>query len=82
MLVSGVHPGAILNVVFCVIWCLLIFVSDAIGSVIEYGPCYGFVCGEDSFLLLPHVVNVSALSICTKCFACFCCCVIEMFFCM
>ena len=31
------------------------------GNVLEYGSCYGFVCCDDRF---PHVVDVSALSIC------------------
>ena len=34
------------------------------GNVLEYGSCYGFVCCEYRFLSFPHVVDVSALSIC------------------
>ena len=34
------------------------------GNVLEYGSFYGFVCCDGSFLLFPHVVDVSALSIC------------------
>ena len=52
----------------CVPACsLLMFVSDASGdhgNVLEYGSCYGFVCCDGRFLLFPHVVDVSALSIC------------------
>ena len=53
--VSVVHPVAILSAVFCVICSLLMFVSDAIGDhmVETYGFCYGFVCCEDRFLLIP-----------------------------
>ena len=33
------------------------------GKILEYGFCYGFVCFFSCFLS-PHVVDVSALSIC------------------
>ena len=50
VLVSVVHPGEFLSVVFCVICGLLMFMSDASGdhggketfgrSLIDGGPCY------------------------------------------
>ena len=58
----------VVSTVFCVIYSLLMFVSDASGdhggNVLGYGSCYGFVYCEDRFLLFPHVVDVSVLSIC------------------
>ena len=66
--VSVVHPVAFLSAVFCVICSLLMLVSDASGDhmveMYEYWSCYGFVCCDDHFFLFPHVVDVSALSIC------------------
>ena len=59
-----VHSVAILSAVFWVICCLLMFVSDAGGHVLEYGSWYGFVGCDDRLLLFPHVVHVRALSIC------------------
>ena len=34
------------------------------GNVLVYGFCYGFVCCEYLSFYFPHVVDVSALSIC------------------
>ena len=67
--VSVVHPVAILSAVFCVICSLLIFVSDAIGNhMVETYSSMGlvialYVARIVSFYF-PHVVDVSALSIC------------------
>ena len=60
--VSVVHPITILSAVFCIIYSLLMFVSDAIGdhncgNVLEYGSCYGCMLWMYLF-----------------CLACFCCC--------
>ena len=65
-----VRPVEILSAMFCGICSLLVLVSDASGdhpyggNVLKYGSYYGFVCCEDRFLCFPHVVHVSALSIC------------------
>ena len=67
--VSVVHPVAIMSAVFCVIYSLLMFVSDASSDhmVKRYSsmglvmPLY--VARIVSFCF-PHVVVVSALSIC------------------
>ena len=67
--VSVVHPVAILSAVFCVICSLLMFVSDAIGDhMVETYSSMGlvmvlYVASIVSFCF-PHVVDVSALSIC------------------
>ena len=69
MFVSVVHPVAILSAVFCVVCSLLMFVSDAIGDhVVETYSSMGlvmalYVARIVSFCF-PHVVDVSALSIC------------------
>ena len=47
VLVSEVHPVAILSAVFCVFCSLLMFVSGASGDHI--------VCCEYRFLVFPHV---------------------------
>ena len=66
---SVVHPVAIPSAVFCVICSLLIFVSDAIGDhIVETYSSMGlvmalYVARIVSFCF-PHVVDVSALSIC------------------
>ena len=66
--VSVVQPVAILSAVFCVFCSLLMFVSDAsVDHMVEtYSSIvfYGFLCCNDRFILFPHVVDVSALSIC------------------
>ena len=70
--VSVVHPVAILSAVFWVICGLLMFVSDAIGDhMVETYPSMGLVMAlyvvrivSFCFLNFPHVVDVSALSIC------------------
>ena len=67
--VSVVHPVSIRNAVFCVICSLLMVVSDAIGDhMVETYSSMGlvmalYVARIDSFYV-PHVVYVSALSIC------------------
>ena len=67
--VSVVHPVAILSVVFCVICSLLMFVPDASGDhMVETYSSMGlvmalYVAMTVSFCF-PHVVDVSALSIC------------------
>ena len=69
VIVSVVHPVAILIAVFCVICSLLMFVSDAIGDhMVETYSIMGlvmalYVARIVSFCF-PHVVDVSALSIC------------------
>ena len=67
---SVVHPVAILSAVFCVIYSLLMFVSDAIGDhMVETYSSMGlivmglYVARIVSFCF-PHVVDVGALSIC------------------
>ena len=66
---SVVHPVAVLSAVFCVICSLLMFVSDAIGdNMVETYSSMGlvmalYVARIISFCF-PHVVDVSALSIC------------------
>ena len=67
--VSVVHPVAIMSVVFCVMCSLLKFVSDASGDhIVETYSSMGlvmalYVARIVSFCF-PHVVDVSALSIC------------------
>ena len=69
MYMSVVHLVAILSAVFCVICSLLMFVSDAIGDhMVETYSSMGvvmvlYVAMIVSFCV-PHVVDVSALSIC------------------
>ena len=69
MFVSVVHPVAILSAVFCVICSLLMFVSDSSGAyMVETYSIMGLlmalcVASIVSFCF-PHVVDVSALSIC------------------
>ena len=67
--VSVVHPVAILSAVFCVICNLLIFVSDANSNqMVETYSSMGFVMALYVAMTIsfcfPHVVDVSALSIC------------------
>ena len=68
--VSVVHPVAILSAVFCVICSLLMFVSDASGDhmVETYSSMAGLVMALYVAMIIsfcfPHVVDVSALSIC------------------
>ena len=67
--VSVVHPVAILSVVFCVICSLLMFVSDASGDhMVETYSSMGLVMAFYVAMIVsfcfPHVVDVSALSIC------------------
>ena len=57
--VSGVYPIAILSEVFCVICCLLMFVSDASGEHM----CLVMALYV-ARIVSPHVVGGSALSIC------------------
>ena len=66
---SVVHPVAILSAVFCVICSLLMFVSDAIGAhMVETYSSMGLVMALYFAMIVsfcfPHVVDVSALSIC------------------
>ena len=63
------HPVAILSAVFCVICSLLMFVSDIIGDhMVEAYSSMGLVTvlyvARIVSLCFPHVVHVSALSIC------------------
>ena len=67
--VSVVHPVDILSAVFCVISSLLIFVSDASGDhMVETYSSMGLVMAlyvaMIVFFCFPHIVDVSALSIC------------------
>ena len=67
--VSVVHPVAILSVVFCVLCSLLMFVSDASGDhMVETYSSMGLVMALYVAMIVsfcfPHVVDVSALSIC------------------
>ena len=67
--VSVVHPVANLSAVFCVICSLLMFVSDASGNhMVETYSSIGLVMALYGVMIVsfcsPHVVDVSALSIC------------------
>ena len=67
--VSVVHPVASLSVVFCVICSLLTVVSDANGDhMVETYSCMGLVMALHVAMIVslcfPHVLDVSALSIC------------------
>ena len=64
-----VHPVAILSTVFCVICSLLMFVSDASGDhMVETYSSMGLVMALYVAMIVsfcfPHVIDVSALSIC------------------
>ena len=77
MLVSCVHPFAILRAVFCTICSLYMFVSDELGdhmieSILEYGFGYGFVCGEYDFLVFAPLGRGEDFQY-VDCFACFGC---------
>ena len=66
---SVVHPVASLSAVFCVIYSLLMFVSDAsCDHVVETYSSMGLVMALYVAMIVsfcsPHVVDVSALSIC------------------
>ena len=60
--VSVVHPVAILSAVFCVICSLLMFVCDAKGD--HMGLVMALYVAMIISFCFPHVVDVSALSIC------------------
>ena len=67
--VSVVHPVDILNAVFCVICSLLMFVYDASSDhMVETYSSMGLVMALYVAMIVsfcfPHVVDVSALSIC------------------
>ena len=67
--VSVVNPVAILSAVFCVIFSLFMFVSDASGDhMVETYSSMGLVMALYVAMIVsfcsPHVVDVSALSIC------------------
>ena len=67
--VSVVHPVVILSVVFCFICSLLMFVSDASGDhLVETYSSMGLVMALYVAMIVsccfPHVIDVSALSIC------------------
>ena len=69
MFVSVVHPVAILSVVVCVIYSLLMFVSGANGNhMVETYLSMSFVMSLYVAMIVsfcfPHVVDVSAMSIC------------------
>ena len=66
--VSVVHPVAILSAEFCVICSLLMFVSDAIGDYMmetysSMGLVMALYVAKIVSFCVPHVVDVSALSI-------------------
>ena len=70
-----VHPVAILSAVFCVIYSVLMFVSDASGDhTLETYSRMGLVMALYFVSILsfcfPHVDDVSALSICIVLRAC------------
>ena len=72
-----VHQVVILSAVFCVIYSLLMFVSDASGDhIVETYSSMGLVMALYVAMIVsfcfPHAVDVSALSM--YCLACFCCC--------
>ena len=65
MLVSCVHPVAILRAVFCTICSLSMFVSDALGDhmVEAYsGLVMGLYVASMVSLCLPHLVEARTLS--------------------
>ena len=67
--VSGVHPVDILSALFCIICSLLMFGSDASGDhMVETYSSIGLVMAlyvaMIIYFCLPHVVDLSALSIC------------------
>ena len=67
MLVSCVHPVAILRAVFCTICSLSMFVSDALGdNMVEAYSSTGLVMAlyvaSMASLRLPHLVEVRTLS--------------------
>ena len=67
-----VHPVALLSAVFCVICSFLVFVSDAGGDhMVEMYSSMGLVMALCVTMIVsicsPHVVDVSALSICIVC---------------
>ena len=69
VLVSGVHPVTILSAAFCVICSLLMFVSDASGDhMVKTYSSMGLVMALYVVMIVsfcfPHVVDVSALSVC------------------
>ena len=66
---SVLHPVAIQSAVFCVICSLLLFVSDASGDhMVETYSSMGLIMALYVAIIVsfcfPHVVDVSALSIC------------------
>ena len=78
MLVSYVHPVAILRAVFCTICSLSMFVSDALGDhrVKAYsstGLVMASYVASMVSLCLPHLVEVRTFEY-VDCFACFGCC--------
>ena len=69
MFVSVMHPVAILSAVFCGICSLLMFASDASGDHIvetysNIGPVMALYVARIVSFCFPHIVDVSALSIC------------------
>ena len=68
MFVSVVHPVDILSAVFCVICSLLMFVSASGDLMVETYLSMGLVMALYVAMIVsfcfPHVVDVSALSIC------------------
>ena len=63
MLVSCVHPVAILRAVFCTICSLSMFVSDTLGDhMVEAYSSMGLVVASMVSLCLPHLVEVRTLS--------------------
>ena len=77
MLVSCVHPVAILKAVFCIICSLSMSVSDALGhhmveAYSSTGSSYGFVCCEYGFLVFAPLCRGEDFEY-VDCFACFGC---------
>ena len=62
MLVSCVHPVAILRAVFCTICSLSMFVSDALGEYSSTGLVMALYVASMVSLCLPHLVEVRTFS--------------------
>ena len=73
MLVSCVHPVAILRAVFCTICSLSMFVSDALGDhMVEAYSSMGLVMALYGFLVFAPLCRGEDLEY-VDCFACFGC---------
>ena len=85
MLVSCVHPVAILRAVFCTICSLSMFVSDALGDhMVEAYSSTGLVMAlyvaNMVSLCLPHLLEVRTFEY-VDCFTCFGCCQVGLCVC-